>query len=98
MMGEPGFREINHHGKPVQRDGFTAKSFKAVPIAVEHHSDGAVTVCREIADQIHNDKRVPDEIRKHFKPQRSIFELLNDGMLEFQLRLGQVYKKAKEKR
>lgn len=33
-------------------DGLRAKSFKGVPIAIEWHADGSVTICKELAETI----------------------------------------------
>ncbi len=33
-------------------DGYKAKSFKGVPIALEKHADGSVTVCKEILEEL----------------------------------------------
>jgi hypothetical protein len=33
-------------------DGYKAKSFKGVPIAIEKHTDGSVTVCKEILEEL----------------------------------------------
>lgn len=32
--------------------GYDAKSFKGIPIAIEHHIDGSVTICKEVLDEI----------------------------------------------
>lgn len=64
-MIDHGFIEIRHKGEPVKRDGF-AGNMKGIPVAIEHNSDGSVTVCKEIADAIFDDSRVPLEIRKYF--------------------------------
>lgn len=44
-------------------DGFKAKSFKGIPIAIEHHADGSVTICKEIRDDIRNSAYVPQWIK-----------------------------------
>ena len=33
-------------------DGQRAKSFKGIPIAIEWHSDGSVTICKELVESI----------------------------------------------
>lgn len=43
-------------------EGFTAGSFMGVPIAVEHHGDGSVTLCKEIVDSIINDPGAAPEL------------------------------------
>jgi hypothetical protein len=35
-----------------EREGLIAKSFKGVPIAIEHHPDGSVTIAKEVIDEI----------------------------------------------
>lgn len=56
-------KELN--GEP---EGYTG-GYVAKPVAVEHHSDGSVTVCKEIADEIWGDtKHTPLKIREYFKP------------------------------
>jgi hypothetical protein len=64
-----GFKDIHYHGKPVERDGLAAKSFKGIAVAIEHNSDGSITICKEICDEIHNDPKVPLYVRTIFKPQ-----------------------------
>lgn len=32
--------------------GFKAKTYLGVPIAIEHHGDGSVTLCKELVDDI----------------------------------------------
>ncbi len=39
-------------GVEVTDKGYKAKSFKGVPIAIEWHSDGSVTLCKEIVEHI----------------------------------------------
>jgi hypothetical protein len=56
-------KELN--GEP---EGYTG-SYAAKPVAVERHSDGSVTVCKVIADEIWGDtKHTPLKIREYFKP------------------------------
>jgi hypothetical protein len=38
-------------------------SLKGIPIAFEVHGDGSVTLCKEIVDQILNDKSTPGWLR-----------------------------------
>jgi len=64
-MTDHGFQKIYYRGKEVKCDGFTGK-MKAISVVIEHNADGSVTVCKEIADQIFNNKRVPAAIRKYF--------------------------------
>lgn len=33
-------------------EGLRAKSFKGIPIAIEWHADGSVTICKELAETI----------------------------------------------
>lgn len=57
-----GFKDIHYNGKPVTRDGlrddtkqpegYKAKSFKGIPIAIEWHNDGSVTLAKEVVEQI----------------------------------------------
>lgn len=39
--------------------GYTANSFKGIPVAIEHHRDGSVTLCKELIEEICFDKNVP---------------------------------------
>jgi hypothetical protein len=75
-----GFKDIHYQGKPVERDGYTAKNYMAIPIAIEHNSDGSVTICKEICDEIYNDPKVPLYVRNMFKPTESIFKMVSDKM------------------
>lgn len=75
------FDEIRHKGKPVKRDGFAAKNYKTIMVAVEHNTDGSVTVCKEIADAIYNDQSIPEAIRNYFKPSEP-FKFINDSFEE----------------
>jgi hypothetical protein len=34
--------------------GYTAQSFKGIPIAIEWHADGSVTICKELVEHIRN--------------------------------------------
>lgn len=36
----------------MENKGYKAKNFKGVPIAIEWHSDGSVTLCKEIVKHI----------------------------------------------
>jgi hypothetical protein len=43
----------------IKNAGYTAKIFRGIPIAVEYHKDGSVTLCKEIVEEICFDKDVP---------------------------------------
>lgn len=77
-MSDQGFQEIRYKGKRVKRDGFTGK-MKAISVAVEHNADGSVTVCKEIADSIFDDERIPQETRKYFDTTPLFVKLQNEG-------------------
>jgi hypothetical protein len=34
------------------KNGYQAKSFKGIPVAIEWHADGSVTICKELAEFI----------------------------------------------
>ncbi len=76
-MGGMSFDEIRYKGKPVKRDGYASKNFKAIPVAIEYNGDGSVTVCKEIADAIYNDTSLPNTIRDYFKPSEG-FKFMSD--------------------
>lgn len=63
-----------------QAVGYTG-SIRAIPVAVEHNSDGSVTVCKEIADSIFGDERVPAEIRRYFDTTPLLVRLRNEEAL-----------------
>lgn len=42
-----------------EKAGYTANNFKGIPIAIEHHRDGSVTLCKELVEEICFDKNVP---------------------------------------
>lgn len=81
MKGDPGFKDIYYRDKRITPDGFPAK-IAAIPVAVEHNSDGSVTVCKEIADLLFNDRRVPEEYRKHFDTSPLILKITGDALDE----------------
>lgn len=78
-----GFEEIRYKGKEVKPDkGFSGK-LTGIAIAISHNSDGSITVCKEIADDIYANKRIPKQIRNYFKPSPSIMEMMSDKFQEF---------------
>ncbi len=49
------------------RKGFKAESYKGVPVAIEKHMDGSVTLCKEVVGNILDDTGVPEWVRELFK-------------------------------
>lgn len=56
------------------QDGFTAKSFKGIPIAIEWHPDGSVTICKELIDHI----RATGDTSWLIQPPNAVYMLSND--------------------
>lgn len=74
-----GFDKITYKGKPSTPDkGFKGK-LTTINVAIEHNADGSVTVCKEIADEIYNNKKVPKSVRNYFKPTNPLSILFNNG-------------------
>lgn len=49
--------------KPTPSEGYTAKSYRGISVAVEHNSDGSVTICKEVVDEIQGSPRVPTWVK-----------------------------------
>lgn len=67
----------------MKRDGFIGTA-STINVAIEHNSDGSITVCKEIADEIYANKHTPKIIRNYFKPSPSIMEMMSDKFEEFE--------------
>lgn len=50
----------------VTKDGVVGKLY-GVSVAIEHNADGSVTLCKELVQELLEDKKVPLYIRKWFK-------------------------------
>jgi hypothetical protein len=48
-------------------EGFTTKSFKGVQVASENHSDGSVTICKEMVAEILANPNVSEEVKELFR-------------------------------
>lgn len=72
------FDKIYYKGKEMKHDGFAAKNFRAIPVAIEHNGDGSITVCKEIVDAIYADLEVPEHVRNYFKPSEG-FKFKDEG-------------------
>lgn len=47
----------------MKNKGYTG-NIKAVPIAIEYHGDGSVTLCKELVDEMLADKQLPSWISR----------------------------------
>lgn len=74
------FENIYYKGKKMKRD--TSTKLVGIAIAVDHNFDGSVTVCKEIADEIYANKRIPKRIRNYFKPSEGI-KFTSDEFMDF---------------
>lgn len=61
------------------RDGYPAKSFKGIPIAIEWHADGSVTLSKEVASEI----RETGDTSLLIPPPPGMIYMLNKDSMEF---------------
>lgn len=63
-------------------DGLAAKSFRSIPIAIEHHTDGSVTIAAAVREEIANASDVPSWVKDLlFPPPNGQIFMINNSFM-----------------